>query len=380
MRPGLKVVIPISILCGGGTEVQTLTMAKLLHANGAHVEVVCFNEYYSDVVSAFEGSGITVTLLNHLNRSDKWGLFKKLYRLFRKRRPDVAHVQYLELGLLTLVAAWAARVPVRFATVHQLGNPYGAKPRLMMRMASIFADAIICVSLSVEHSWFGDSALWKGLRCGRRRHWTIYNGTDVEKIAALARENPAAIRQRFCITSGPVVGIVGRICREKGHPVLWEAVCRLLEQFPDLVVVAVGDADVDRAALQLAAELGLADRVVVTNWLPAEDVFRLYGVMDVLVAPSLYEGFGLTAVEGMAAGLPVIASSVGGLVEIIQNRVTGYVHPCNDPIKLSQLIKCVLEDNSLKTKLGDNGLNLARARFGMSEYGNNILSLYQSCS
>lgn len=373
----LNVVIPISVLCGGGTEAQTFQLARTLLGLHCGVEIVCFNEFYDDVVSSFREIGVTVTLLNVHDRRNKTGLLSQLYRLFRDRKPDMVHVQYIELGFIALAAAWLARVPIRFASVHQLGTHYGNKQQTIMKAASFLSTSFLCVSKATEVSWFGNSAIWDHANQRRRRHWTLYNCIDTDRIAAFAAHADCqALRSRFNIGKGPIVGIVGRITEAKGHFVLLDAIAMLGDLAANITILAVGDENRKTEFLEKASTLGLKKNIVVTGWLTSEEVYRLYGIMDIVVAPSFAEGFGLTAAEAMAAGLPVIASKVGGLVEIIEDQVTGYLVKPHSPADLASALRSLLTDTVLARKFGNEGRLRAVNTFGTVSFTNNIRKLY----
>lgn len=373
----LSVVIPVSVLCGGGTEAQTFQLARTLMGLNCMVEIVCFNEFYDDVVTAFREIGVTVTLLNIHDRRNKIGLLSKLYRLYCDRKPAMVHVQYTELGFIALAAAWAARVPLRFASVHQLGTNYGDKQRMIMRAASFLATSFLCVSKATEESWFGSSAVWDHMSQRTRRHWTFYNCIDTARIAlASGQADCLAIRSRFKIGAGPVVGIIGRITEEKGHFVLLDAIAMLDDLAANITILAVGDENSKYAFLEKAAALGLKGNIVITGWLTSEEVFRLYGIMDIVVVPSFAEGFGLTAAEAMAAGLPVIASRVGGLAEIVKDGITGYLIEPHNPTRLAAALHILLNDTELAHKFGEEGRRRAANTFGTELYANKISKLY----
>jgi len=373
----LNVMIPIAVLCHGGTEAQTLKLCRALVKLGCKIEIVCFYDYREDVVKEYEESGTGVTLLGHTSRSGKLSLFKALYRIYRRHRPDVVHVQYVEQGFIALSAAWAAGVPNRFATVHQLGTPYGRLQRILLRAASRLSTTFLCVSRAAECSWFADSALWAPGRAGSRRHWTMYNCVDVERIArTVSQENREALRARYGISGQPVIGVVGRIIPEKGQGLLLEAFSIVAKTLPTATLLVIGE-DYQRNELMLRAEvLGLSDRIILTGRLPLEAVYALYGIMDVVAVPSHYEGFGLTAVEAMAAGRPVVASRVGGLAEIIEDGVTGVLVKPGDVRALATAINTCLNTPSYAANLGRSGYLRAKATYSLPTYDEEIRALY----
>jgi len=374
----IKVVIPIAILCYGGTEVQTLHLLRVLKRNGCEVEVVCFYENYADIVKEYENNGATVTLLNLDKKKNKLKLFHVLYQFYRERCPDVVHVQYVQQGFIALAAALLAHVPIRFATVHQLGAPYGFLQHFLLRAAAQMATMFLCVSEAAERSWFGASSFWNADNPGLRRHCTIYNSIDIERINSLISSiDKDMLRNYYGLKKGPIVGIVGRTSIDKGQLVLIEACSIIAKSFPHVQILIVGEDHQRDEIMMKAAAVELQKNVVFTGRLPAQEVYKLYSLMDLLVVSSRFEGFGLTAAEAMAAGVPVVASRVGGLLEIVQDGVTGlHVEP-QDPQELADaLLKC-LKNRDRAAQFGEAGKLRVKTMFSFDIYTETVTSLYQ---
>jgi len=339
--------------------------------------VVCFYDYKEDVVKEFEAIGATVTLLKHGRRS-KIRLFRSLYRVYCQRCPDVVHVQYVEQGFVAVAAALAAKVPIRFATVHQLGSTYGKFQHLLLHTAARFSTLFLCVSQGAEHSWFNDSALWDPARAENRKHWTIYNCVDEERIrTVVSRTDRDALKIRYGIGKGPVIGVIGRTSFEKGQSVLLDAFAIVIKTIPGATLLVIGE-DYQRNELMAQAEmLGLEEKMIMTGRLPKEEVYKLYGIIDVVAVPSRHEGFGLIAAEGMAASRPVVASRVGGLTEIVEDGVTGILVERHNYRELAAAILQCLNKPEFAAKLGSTGRRRVAEMFSVDAYDSAIVSLYQ---
>jgi glycosyltransferase involved in cell wall biosynthesis len=373
----LNVAIPIAVLCYGGSEAQTLQLSRTLIRLGCKIEVICFYDYKEDVVKEFEGNGATVTLLKH-TRGEKIRLFSSLYRVYGERHPDVVHVQYVEQGFVAVAAALAAKVPVRFATVHQLGSTYGKFQHLLLHTAAKLSTLFLCVSQGAERSWFNDSALWDPTQAGSRKHWTIYNCVDEERIrSVISSTDNDALKIRYGIGKGPVIGVIGRTSFEKGQSLLLDAFAIVTEAIPDATLLAIGE-DYQRNELIAQAEkLGLKGKMIMTGRLPKDEVYRLYGVIDVVAVPSRHEGFGLIAAEAMAASRPVVASRVGGLPEIVEDGGTGFLVEQQNHRELAAAILRLLEAPELAATLGSAGCRRVAEIFSLNTYDKAIASLYQ---
>lgn len=334
-----QVLIFTPVLLVGGTERHTQLLARVLCEAGHDVDVVCYYEHDPAMVAAVESVGARVTLLGLRREGGLLSLYRVLRRMVRKKGPDVVHVEYVAPGFVPVLAARLAGAPRLFATVHQPATPYGWKARLLLQNATRLCTAFFCVSQAAERSWFGDSEVWTaGNDLRRRKHWTLYTGVDTEAIARQAAEAGPGLRARLELTGHPVVGVVGRLRHEKGQDILMEAMAGVIRQVPDARLLVVGDGP-DREALQAQARgLGLEASVVWAGQAAPEAVHGYYGAMDLLVVPSRFEGFGLVALEGLAAGLLVVAMDVEGLREIVEGAPGGTLVPAGDAPALVEAI------------------------------------------
>jgi glycosyltransferase involved in cell wall biosynthesis len=152
---------------------------------------------------------------------------------------------------------------------------------------------------------------------------------------------------------------------------------QVLKSVPNTKLVVVGDGP-DRRALQSLGEALEIDRNIV--WMGAkshEETFQLYGMMDVVVVPSRFEGFGLAAAEAMAAGVPVVASDADGLREVIDDGITGYLVPFGDTSGMSSSIVGLLSDPLIAARFGEAGKKRVRELFPLARFHNAIKAVYE---
>lgn len=377
-----KVLIAIPVLLVGGTEVQTLNLVRVLKSNGYHITVCCYYEYDETMVSAFRSEGANVILMG-LKRSDGLlPLIRKLRTVFLKIQPKIVHVQYIAPGLIPILAARLSGVRTIFATVHQPGHPYGMKAKLLIRLGACLSTAFFCVSKSVEESWFGNSKVFNPQYVNRKRkHYTICNAVDSSIInQAVSSIDCNSIRKSLGLDGHSVIGVVGRLGSEKGHLILLDAMAEVAKMIPEVKLLVVGDGP-DRAKLnERAKNLGIFDHILWLGVKEQSEVFDLYSVMDVVVAPSLFEGFGLTAAEAMAAGRPVVASAVDGLNEIIEDNVTGYLFPAGDSKRLARDIIRLLSNHEKSKVMGAKGRKRISDLFSFETSSKSWLAAYKELS
>ncbi len=159
----------------------------------------------------------------------------------------------------------------------------------------------------------------------------IPNGVDPRRFQALEGVDLAAFRARYALAEEKLVLHVGRIVREKGVEVLVRAMPLVLEAVPEAKLVIAGKGPEWNHIRQVAWDLGLSHKVLLPGYVSIEDRDRLYKVADCAVFPSLYEPFGIVALEAMAARTPVVVSEVGGLREVVRHAETGITVYAGNP-------------------------------------------------
>ena len=205
----------------------------------------------------------------------------------------------------------------------------------------------------------------------------MYNCVDAVQIETLVTPlDRKAARATLGITQKHVIGYVGRLRSEKGLPFLLQSFKRALYSFPDTLLLVVGDGP-DRVVLEAyAKELGVDRFVRWTGSMRHEEACRLYGVMDIAVVPSKFEGFGLSAAEAMAAGLPVVASDVDGLREVIDDGVSGLLVPFGESEQMAGRICSILSNPSRAHEMGESGNLRVKQLFSRSRFRNDTLDAY----
>lgn len=351
-----NILIAIPCLLRGGTEMQTLLLARALVDMGYDVEVCCYFESDEQVVGEFRAAGAAVHVLGWSRSLGMVAFIRFLASVFRKTSPAVVHVQYMAPGLLPIVAARMARVPAVLATVHYPGTPHGFEAHFLLRFGALLTNRFTCVSEAAEKSWFGNSCLLDPIhpeKVAGHRHLTIPNAVDIEGIdKVLATRSPMMVETATRLKGKMVVGTVARLSREKGIDILLRAFAEVLKTIPQAHLLIVGDGSQLADLQNLAQQLRINDAITWMGSLPWEESMGCLGLMDVVAVPSRFEGFGLTAVEAMACGKPVVASRVDGLAEVIRDGVTGYLLPVEDVSALAAALTGLLKNEELRQTIG----------------------------
>lgn len=195
-------------------------------------------------------------------------------------------------------------------------------------------------------------------------------------------EDPA-VRRRYALPEGPLFLTVARLQKHKGHRYLIDAVPSVLRSYPDAVFAIIGKASGPEqesyrdSLLSQCEALGISDKVRFLGFVPDADLVALYRSATALVHPALSEGFGLTLLEAMATGLPVIAAAADGPGELIVHRQNGWLVPTADSKSLAAALYGILGDTDLRETLSRGGREFA-ARMSVDKMVKQTVELYQT--
>ncbi len=361
--PLKKICIAIPCLNLGGTEIAALAMTNALVRDKKYsVMLVCYYEYDLSMIQRFEAIGIDIKLLKLKRGGIKslFELFAALKKLFIEQKPDVVHVQYIAPGMIPILAAKAAGIRKVFATIHISGSSgYGLKARLMFKVSAFMTDHFFCVSNDVEKFWFGGKTLFN------TNHSVILNCINKELFQAEIEK----ISIEGIESDNTVIGIVGRVAHQKGHDILLKSMARLIKNHPCLKLLVIGDGPDIETVQFLSGELGLEDHVIWYGRLEPEKLPQAYKAMDIFAMPSRFEGFGLTAIEAMASGVPVIASRIDGLKEVIGiDGENGLLCNSEDGEDLAVKIEMLMSDVALQKKIVSNAEKRVHQLFSVQQH------------
>ena len=214
---------------------------------------------------------------------------------------------------------------------------------------------------------------------------TIYNGVDVETYSPNATAASEALRIKHQLPDRPVVGIVGRIVKEKGYREFLEMAVATTRAGIDATWLVVGDSlpsDRDQFGPELRNQVikaNLSDRFVFTGMTDqVPDYLRL---MDIFVLPSYREGFPRSILEAMATGIPVVATNIRGCREAVEDGITGYIVAPRDAVSLRAAVEALLRDPAGRRKMGEKARLVASARYDFrkvrEEFVRFIVTLYE---
>jgi len=204
----------------------------------------------------------------------------------------------------------------------------------------------------------------------------IPNGVE-RSIHRLSDAELAGFRRRFAADHERVVFFVGRLVHEKGVQTLIAAAPQILTEFPGVRFVVAGRGPLMEELRRMAESHGVADRFNFLGYISDADRDSLYQVADVAVFPSLYEPFGIVALEAMTAGVPVVVSNTGGFAEIVGSKEVGLLHTPGDPNSLAQAILHTLRYPDEAIARARNALHVIDEVYNWSRIAERTLAVYE---
>lgn len=297
-----------------------------------------------------------------------------LARLLREWRPDVVHTHSSKGGFVGRLAARLARTPHVVHTVHGWSFNDDMSQRLrslivgVERLSARITDVLVVVSSS-------DIPKGLGRKIGRARQYVlIRNGIDLASFEA--SEDVSATRRSLGVPEeGLLVGTVGRLADQKDPLLMVDAFAKVLVEMPEATFVWVGDGPLRHAAAQRAEALGIEDRFRIAG--VRRDVPEVLAALDLFALSSRWEGLPRTITEAMASGTPVVATSVDGTVEVIDDGRTGVLVPRGDADGLARSIVGLLRDPAERSRMGAASREHV-APFSRERMSHDLSQLYRS--
>jgi glycosyltransferase involved in cell wall biosynthesis len=338
---------------GGNGGAQESYTGLLLRLDRSKYEVRALSLSEGSAVQRLRRLGVSVDVIEE---ADDEAAIRELAAWLRREEIDLVHAHMYRAEVVGTRAAVAAGVPVIMATVHSSRVRPAADVELLARLTPSM-DRLIVPSDAIEAKVRAEGR-------DRSRFAVIPNGVDLSRFAAPAPR--CGIRSELRIpASAPVLGVVARLEAEKGHRFLVDAMPAILEAAPDAWLLLVGDGSEADALRAQAASLGrhVASRICFVG--RREDVSAITADLDVAVLPSLREAQGISILEAMARRVPVVATAVGGIPEVIASGVDGMLVPPGDPGALAAAIGRLLADPEMRRRIGDAGYRTVADRYSI---------------
>jgi glycosyltransferase involved in cell wall biosynthesis len=368
-RPARKVFFLLDSLNVGGTETQAVELARRISTAGYHVTLGCLRAQ-GPLLEKLRGSDVTVCEFYPQGGIDSPAGLYQMLRLswfLRRERFEIVHTHDLWSNLIGVPAARLAGVPAIVSSRRDLAHFdwYQGKRRVWLRRVQNLSGAVVANATPIRDALIAED----GFAPAKVR--VIHNGLDIEKFH-VPRE-----RERLFPGAGDakLIVLVGNMHTDvKGHPWLIDAAKTVVQDVSSARFVLVGDGDQRAAFEKRVATSGLEPNFMFMG--RRSDVAKILACCDIAVLPSRAEGLSNAVLEYMAAGLPVIASRVGGNAELVQDGVTGLLVPSEDSSALAAALIKLLRDPVLARQTAENGHEFVVQNFSFERLVYAIDALY----
>jgi glycosyltransferase involved in cell wall biosynthesis len=351
----------------------TLVKGSTVESNMTREEV---QRLERDVASARRKGVTVITIPTLVRRIAPWNdlrAFLAILRHIRASKPDIVHTHTSKAGLLGRVAAWLARVPLIVHTPHGhvfYGHFGPGLSRIFLeveRMLGCITNHLIALTPG-EAEDYVDLGVMPPHKIS-----VIPSGIDLRRFAGARVDRLSKRRELGLPPAALAVGFVGWLLPIKGLSFLVRAMPGILARHPESLLVLVGKGAEEVKLRSLADSLGLNGRVLFMGWRP--DVEEILPCLDLLVLPSLNEGMGRVLVEAMAAGVPIVASRIGGVPDLIWDGKNGLLVPPADCGALEQAISTLLADEPTRRRMAARGKGIC-AQYSAEGMVDQISDLY----
>jgi glycosyltransferase involved in cell wall biosynthesis len=347
----LRVLLMIDEAGVGGGQQHVLWLAQGMNRSEFEVAVACEPTGY--LVDELGKSGITHFPLK-MSNTPSAGALLAARRLMLKWGVDVVHTHGGTAGATGRLAARTipgCKIVHTYHGFHYLHGEQGWKRKLYVQADRVLlkiTHRTICVAVRDRET---------GVAAGivdPAKNSVVLNGIDGDRFAC---------ERNYRFSSAPVIGTIGRLHVQKGHRFLIDAMLEILRRMPGAQLVIIGGGSLKNALATQAREQGVEASIEFAGE-TTDSPAALRG-MDLFVLPSLWEGFPIVLLEAMASGLPIVATAVDGVTEMLSDRETGLLVPPQRADLLAGAVDALLRDDALRRRLGEAARADVRARFGV---------------
>lgn len=350
----------------GGAEVGLLTTLRHINRERFQCTVLCM-EKKGPIGEEIERLGIKVIYLNSTPRLFNIILMWKVFCTLCKLEVDILHTSLFYANFFGRIAALTRKIPIIITEERSMYYEKNIYHVWIDRLLARFTDKIIVCSMSVLNFTMMQEKI------PFEKFYLIYNGVD-EEIFSISSAK-LELRRRYGFSEDQfIIGTVGSIIPKKGHRFLIEAAKCFCAQIPNSKILIVGEGVIKKELEELVQKENLTDFFVFMG--ARKDIPELMKIMDVFVLSSLQEGFPRVLVEAMYMGLPVIASSVSGVPELILDGESGFLVPPGNSKSICEKILVLNSNNDLRSKMGTKARERIQEHFLSKHYLNKLEALY----
>ena len=367
----VPVVFALDTMRVGGTELNAVRTAERLDRKRFDLRIVCLDDQ-GPLADRYRAMDIPVVMmpLTSLYGRSMLTSGRRFARYLRDERIQIVHAHDMYTNIFATPWARLARTPVIITSRRWWHSLPNRKLQMGNRAAFRMSDAVLANSPQVARSVAEREGVVED------RIWHVTNFVDDAAFTPLPNEQRVATRVRWGIPPGAVVvGCVARLVPVKDHGTLLHAFAQVRLTRPSAHLVLVGDGE-SRGELEvLATGLGLRESVSFVGEL--RDGVNHHRMFDVSVLCSLSEGFPNSLVEAMAAGVPIVATSVGGILDAVTDGENGLLVPTESAGELADALGTLIGDAAMRDAMGAMGRARATDRYGASAAVQSLETMYE---
>ena len=359
----MKVLIVLDSLKRAGAERQALLAVGEMTRQGRDVELI----YYNKATAEYDIQLAAPAVVRRLPKNgEKLRFLWKLARHLRRGGYDVVHAFMSATSIYVGLAGWLAGVPVRFGGMRSEYDGVGII-RLCHRIVNRLLTGWICNSEATRQS------MLSGVGATADRVFVVHNGIDPLSYQTTLRQAEAKAKLGIAADQ-PVVTLMGRLTYQKNIPLFLEAAAIVSRRRDGARFLIIGEGELDSVLRKQIDDLGLARSVRLLGI--RSDVPDLLRATDVMTLTSRYEGVSNTLLEAMAVGTPVVSTAYAGVEELVTDGSDGFVVPLGDAHALAEKYMLLIDDPSLRRRMGAVGMEKIRQRFTIRALGANLYDVY----
>jgi len=361
----IRILYCMETIASGGVEQRRLLLSQWFDKEKFEIKIICTNSV-GYIAKQLNDLGVEIITVGSFSHSFHVGKYREVIRVIKQYKPHIIHGAVFEGMSMAAIGGVFGDVPIRL--IEETSDPQtrSGKAVLLQKIFSIFSDKVIAISPSVL------KYLIDRTKVSKDKAILINNGV---RLPSPSNDlSLAQLKLSLGIKEGDfIIGTIGRLFDGvKRFSDLISAMSLLKIKRAKLLLVGEGP-DLEKLKSQ-AISLGLNDQFIAVGYI--ENPYPIYEIMDIFCLPSAHEGFGLVAAEAMLHSLPVVATRVGGLKDIVVDGETGFLVPPYSPELLAEKLELLIQNPEMCKIFGGNGYQRALENYTSERYCREVEKLY----
>ncbi|MCH7407302.1 glycosyltransferase [Belliella aquatica] len=363
----IRILHCIETIATGGVEQVRLTLVKGLDKEKYEHKIICTWEGGA-IAEELKGEGVELIPIGGFAQPLEWSKHKEVLKIIKTFKPHIIHGAIYEGMAMAAVGGVLGKVPV--VIMEETSHPISRSKKAiyLQRLFAKAADKVIGIAPSVV-KYLKDT-----VKLPKSKVVLINNGVNLPRKVSLEEQNQ--LKTTLGISSDDIIiGSAGRFYNEvKRFTDILETI--KLVNNPNLKLLLLGQGQDQELILNKAKELNLEQQLIMPGF--QSDTAPYYQIMDIFCIASAHEGFGLVAAEAMLHSLPVIATRVGGLQDVVIDQETGFQVPAFNPSAIAEKLQVLINNPQLRIEMGKAGHKRATQHYTADRYCQQVENLYLS--